>query len=162
MSNDDAKIQKSTDLWTKHWRPGMAGWARSRIWAAQESAALYRVFPIGPVLQYWYLYCSTVPIAPPVLEYRYQRLALSTVILVFTRFLFLPERERGWRENTEKCVRQTNHLFVLNKGKLLSESGYKEPPWGTDAARARAARRSAQGTGGEEGETRAPRPPPLR
>ena len=38
-----------------------AGWARSRIWAAQETPTLYRVFPtcIVPVLQYRYLYCST-------------------------------------------------------------------------------------------------------
>ena len=36
-----------------------AGWARSRICAARESAALYRVFPIVPVLQYRYLYSTT-------------------------------------------------------------------------------------------------------
>ena len=50
----------------------------------------------GPVLQYQYRYCSTgtynaepVPIVL-VLQYGYRRLALSAVILVFTRFLFLP------------------------------------------------------------------------
>jgi hypothetical protein len=43
-----------------------AGWARSRIWAAQDTPTLYRVSPIGtgtavpvPILQYRYLYSST-------------------------------------------------------------------------------------------------------
>ena len=74
----------------------LAGWARSRIWAAQESAALYGVFLIVSVLQYRYQYCSPgtyiavpVPIAPvPIAQAR----AASAVGCdsVFTRFLFLP------------------------------------------------------------------------
>ena len=72
----------------------LAGRARSRIWAAQESAALYRVSHITPVLQYQYLYGSTaipvpVPVVP-VLQYMHQprRLALPAVIHVLPDFVF--------------------------------------------------------------------------
>ena len=36
-----------------------AGWARSRIWAAQETPTLYGTSVPVPVLQYRYLYSST-------------------------------------------------------------------------------------------------------